>query len=217
MLRARKTEDKEERRRSILRTAHEVWRASNNHAAFNMSDVAEGAGLAKGTLYLYFPTKEALLLALLQEALGSWLDVVDDRLDAGGAWTPRRVAHMLAEELAARPMLTHLLSLMSAILEQNTPAGSVLGFKEFLRGRVLVTGARIEKRLPLLGSGQGAKLLLYCHALVTGLDQMARPAPAVQEVLKRPEMAVFRVDFTRDLQEALLALLVGFADTKTLA
>ncbi len=36
-----------------------------------MSDIAQAAGLAKGTLYLYFPTKEALFEAALAETVGT--------------------------------------------------------------------------------------------------------------------------------------------------
>jgi TetR/AcrR family transcriptional regulator, regulator of autoinduction and epiphytic fitness len=36
-----------------------------------MSDIAQAAGLAKGTLYLYFPTKEALFEAVLAETVGT--------------------------------------------------------------------------------------------------------------------------------------------------
>jgi AcrR family transcriptional regulator len=38
-------------------------------AATRMQDVAARAGLAKGTLYLYFPTKEELFFAVVREAL----------------------------------------------------------------------------------------------------------------------------------------------------
>ena len=40
--------------------------AENGFAAARLDDVAQKAGVAKGTLYLYFPDKEALFEALLQ-------------------------------------------------------------------------------------------------------------------------------------------------------
>jgi AcrR family transcriptional regulator len=38
-----------------------------------MSDVAERAGVGKGTLYLYFPTKQALFAGIVQEMMGRTL------------------------------------------------------------------------------------------------------------------------------------------------
>ena len=208
---ARKAEDKEGRRRLILGAARELW-AQASYATFNMGDVAERAGLAKGTVYIYFATKEALLLDLLHEELAGWLDVVDARLDQGGTWTPKRTAQLLAETLDERPMLTHLLALMSSILEHNVPEEAILAFKTFLRDRVAATGARVEKRLPFLREGEGARVLVVAHALVTGLQPMAVPPAVVAKVLEREDMAVFRVDFAKELTAALWALLVGLAE-----
>ena len=213
MRRARKAEDKEERRRIILGAAREIWAAGASFATFNMAEVAERAGLAKGTVYLYFATKEALLLELLREEIAEWLDVVDARLDHGGTWTPRRVAQLLAETLDERPLLTHLLALMSSILEHNIPEEVTVAFKTFLRDRVATTGARLEKRLPFLRETDGARVLVLCHALVSGLQPMAEPPAAVAKVLERPDLAMFRVDFAKDFASAVQALLVGFAET----
>jgi AcrR family transcriptional regulator len=210
--RARKAEDKEGRRKLILGVARELWGEGASFATFNMAEVAERAGLAKGTVYIYFATKEALLLALLQEDLAEWMAVVDARLDQGGAWTPRRVAQLLADTLDERPSLTHLLSLMSSILEHNVPEDATLAFKTFLRDRVAATGARLEKRLPFLREGEGARVLVLCHALVTGLQPMARPPATVERLLARPDLAVFRVDFAKEMSAAVWSMLLGFAE-----
>jgi AcrR family transcriptional regulator len=61
--RRRPTQD--ERRAAILAAALDVF-AENGFAAARLDDVAQKAGVAKGTLYLYFPDKEALFEALLQ-------------------------------------------------------------------------------------------------------------------------------------------------------
>lgn len=61
--RRRPTQD--ERRAAILAAALDVF-AENGFAAARLDDVAQRAGVAKGTLYLYFPDKEALFEALLQ-------------------------------------------------------------------------------------------------------------------------------------------------------
>jgi AcrR family transcriptional regulator len=177
-----------------------------------MAEVAERAGLAKGTVYIYFATKEALLLDLLAEEIGAWLDVVDARLDQGGTWTPKRVAQLLADTLSERQMLTRLLALMSSILEHNVPDDATLAFKTFLRDRVGATGERLERRLAFLRPGEGARVLVICHALVTGLEPMAQPPASVARVLERPDMAVFRVDFARELLGSIWALLLGMSE-----
>jgi AcrR family transcriptional regulator len=66
--RARQESQKLARRRDILAIAGDMI-AGMPFQAIAMAEVAERAGLAKGTLYLYFPSKESLFLALLEESL----------------------------------------------------------------------------------------------------------------------------------------------------
>ena len=56
------------KRGQILRAASEVFSAREFHAV-PVDDVAAAAGVGKGTLYLYFPTKEQLFYATIIEAL----------------------------------------------------------------------------------------------------------------------------------------------------
>jgi AcrR family transcriptional regulator len=58
----------EERRQGILAAALEAF-AAQGFAAARLDDVAEKAGVAKGTLYLYFKDKEALFEALILSAV----------------------------------------------------------------------------------------------------------------------------------------------------
>jgi len=56
------------KRAQILRAATEVFSAREFHTV-PVEDVAARAGVGKGTLYLYFPTKEQLFYATILEAL----------------------------------------------------------------------------------------------------------------------------------------------------
>jgi len=66
--RARRKREKEERRQSILRSAYEVFFERGFHRA-TVDDVAERAEVSKGTVYLYFESKETILAHLLLEGL----------------------------------------------------------------------------------------------------------------------------------------------------
>ena len=57
--------DREEMQRGILDAAMRVFSQRGYHAA-TIADVAEAAGLGKGTLYLYFKNKEAIAEATVQ-------------------------------------------------------------------------------------------------------------------------------------------------------
>ncbi len=64
----RKIREKEKRRREILKTAEKLFSGKKGFEA-TMDDLAEKSELGKGTLYLYFPNKERILLALTEKAI----------------------------------------------------------------------------------------------------------------------------------------------------
>jgi AcrR family transcriptional regulator len=64
--RAVSQEDKERRRAAILGAAKKVFSAKGFHAA-TIADVARTAGIAYGSIYWYFDSKEALFQALMDD------------------------------------------------------------------------------------------------------------------------------------------------------
>src|SRR4051794_37260684 len=117
--RARKDEEKQERRQAILDTAWQLFQTTA-YPALTMAEVAERAGLAKGTIYLYFKTKEQLFLALQAQQLQEWFAEIDQRLQAtheGCSTTD--LAALICASLAQRPALTRLLAILHTVLEQN--------------------------------------------------------------------------------------------------
>ncbi|MFY1832036.1 TetR family transcriptional regulator [Myxococcus fulvus] len=207
--RARKDEDKEARRRVLLDEALALYQATS-YSEVKMADVAERAHLAKGTVFLYFPTKEALFLALLEDLLFAWFARLEARLGTvEGTWTGPWLARAVAESLEPELSLTRLLAMLQTVLEQNVSVEQARRFKERLLEAMARTGALLESRLSFLHPGEGARVLVHLHALVTGLRQMADVAPVAREVLALPHMAPLRIDFTAELTTALTTLLRG--------
>ncbi|MCX7681465.1 MAG: TetR/AcrR family transcriptional regulator [Anaerolineae bacterium] len=75
--RARREREKEERRQAILQAARKVFFQKGFHRA-TVDDVAELAELSKGTVYLYFESKETLLAHLLLEGLDELLERLEE-------------------------------------------------------------------------------------------------------------------------------------------
>lgn len=116
---ARREREREERRERILDAAQHIFESKGLDVA-TMEDIADQAQLGKGTLYLYFKTKEDLLLAMAlrhqRELLGIFEDVVaEPALGVAhlrrllSAWTdhmsssPQRLRMVIARWITATP------------------------------------------------------------------------------------------------------------------
>jgi len=214
MERARKAEDKERRAQEILDAA-EALALEGGWADVTVAAVAAQAGLAKGTVFLYFPTREALGLALLERALEAWFAEVRARLHrARGSLTSAGVARTLSESLRDRRLMIELLSILGSQLEANVDEATARGFKERLMARLIAAGAALESAVPHFPPGAGIRFLLQMDALAIGLWQMSSPAPVVGRLLEEPHLRPMKVDFARELTNSLRALLEGSHERK---
>ena len=100
MKRAQTKENKLKRRADIL-AATRTLVAEGGCDSWRLEDVAALLGLAKGTLYLYFPTRRAILAALLREEMEDWWAALGSNADE---------AFALLAGLAERPLLVRLMT-----------------------------------------------------------------------------------------------------------
>ncbi len=212
------SEAQKETRRTAIMAATMALFATRDFADITMAEVAEAANVVKGTLYLYFPSKEALFLALLGEQLDEWFTAMDVGLPliTPSATAIAQVVALFDATLAERPLLTRLVALHYSILERNVDVATVHAFKLHLRDRLQATGALFERALPfVLAQGGGADALLQCQIIVVGIHSMADATPLVREMSEGPDLAIFAIDFRAYLVRMLRALLWGMAAKAT--
>lgn len=210
VLRARKEEDKDERRRALLDAARALFE-EQSYAHVKIADVAARAGLAKGTVFVYYPGKESLFLALTETLLVEWIEALERELESTrGRLGSAKAARVIASGLVERPTLTRLLAILGSVLEQEADPERIAAFKTKLVAGLASIGAVLERKLAFLGPGGGAYLLVRTYALVVGLHALCEVSPNAQKVLdERPDLAILKFDFARELESALLLLLRG--------
>jgi TetR/AcrR family transcriptional regulator, fatty acid metabolism regulator protein len=105
---------KEARRREILESAVRVF-AANGFADARIRDIAAGAGVAEGTIYLYFEGKEDLLLTAFREVVNDFCTSIRSVLSSDLPFLERieRFVGMQFERIEAHPALATVLLLES--------------------------------------------------------------------------------------------------------
>lgn len=208
--RARDAEAKEARRQDILRTAAELHEQVDFHA-LTMAAIAREAGLAKGTLYLYFKTKEELFLEVFHQHLAEWFSQLRERIgEMPAPAEPEDLGNVVAETLLARPILLRLLTLWLPTLEHNIDARTAAMSRRRLRDHMLPLGELLERKLPQLGIGDGFRVLLWVQTMIIGMYQMAHPGPAVQDALRSLDLAMFRLDLAHEISTTLATVIRGW-------
>ncbi|MCW9033481.1 MAG: TetR/AcrR family transcriptional regulator [Alphaproteobacteria bacterium] len=207
--RAIKAEQKEARREEILQAAFALYTESSFEDV-SIAAVARKAGVAKGTIYLYFQTKEEIYLAIGSGIFEQSFDRIDRNLLAvPDDSSVEAVVSALGNSLENDPIVLRLISIIHAILEKNVPFDTILEFKQKMRRRLVYSAGLIEEKLTFLSPGQGFKSLMVMHALLVGFQQMADPNPTVLKVLETPGMELFKIDLAQYMGETMYALFKG--------
>jgi AcrR family transcriptional regulator len=88
-------------RRAILDAAEQVF-ATHGYGAAKMADIAKRAGLAAGTVYKHFESKEDVFRALLERCSEEFEHVLDQQLASAPSGVPDRLLVLV------RAVLTHI-------------------------------------------------------------------------------------------------------------
>ena len=145
--------------------------ARNGYYNSRVSDVAREAGVASGTIYLYFKTKDEILVTLFREKMAAWVAYVREKI---------------RDEADAVAKIRRLVALHFSVLEKDPALAEVVQI-ELRQGHKFFRGAsahEISAYFELIGSvleeGQAAGTIRRDIAVKTAvkvlfgaMDQMA--------------------------------------------
>ena len=149
--------------------------AVEDYYGISMKRVADAAELAKGTLYLYFETKEELFLAIYSDLFNDFFDELNSQLNQMEASSSLEMASFTAGFMTSKPLLMRLMTLSHSVLENNTKAEAVIEFKQHTLQNVARTGENLERLLPFIKQGGGPSLVMAINALILGTQQLTNP------------------------------------------
>jgi AcrR family transcriptional regulator len=201
-------EDKETRRQALLDAAEALFLAHPDRVA-SVAEVAEAAGLAKGTVYLYFPSKEEMLLSLHERHVARFFAALMRLLSGRRAAGFDEVWRVTRDNLVRAPGYLPLTSRCFGLMDRDIPIASALAFKIRVGQALANAGAGLERHFPALAGGGGVTLLQHSYGLIVGLWQLMHPIERFGTALQRAELAMFKRDYEREVEQALRALWSG--------
>jgi AcrR family transcriptional regulator len=121
---SRSDEGRRERRTALLQAAIALF-ARNGFDATGVSEIARAAGVSHGTVFLYFPSKEALFRAAVLEPLQEFVRSSCEILDGEGG-PLERVHRMVREQVTGIAGERGYLQLAQAAVAQADRFGDLL-------------------------------------------------------------------------------------------
>ncbi len=190
---------KGQRRRVILEAASSLFEKTNG-ALPSVAQIAEAAGLGKGTIYIYYRTKEEIFAALLLERWFPALQILEEEFTRSELALNQRIEAFISrfvEYMRSFPTLLRLDALSKEVLERNMSQTALAAHKDASLKFLDRAGKTLESALRLQ-PGRGFKLLTRTHALTRGLWQSFGDT-----VLDCGLNQHHHPDFAEELQEAL--------------
>ena len=165
--RARSLEQKALRRRAVLQVA-ETYLLEVGYESFSMSKLAKKIGLAKGTLYLYFQTREELFLTLYDQSLIRWSQTFIDELS--DSMTSKAYSQKLFSTASADGTFLPLLIRLENMIEHNVAIPRLISSKQvfILQVEALAKVTAISLRL---SEAQAIEVVKTMGVLLIGATQ----------------------------------------------
>ena len=217
--RARSEEQRESRRRAILDTAAAML-TEMPVADLSLNELSRRVGLAKSNVLRYFESREAVLLELLDDYLGTWLAGLAEELHAGiephAALEVRadQLARILSQSLADQMVLCDLFGAQGGVLEHNVSVEVVKQHKRSSLAKLAGMSELLRRHVPELGNG--AQLFCLLSLLSAGALAAYTPPPPslLAAYVEEPALGALHMNLHDALRSAVTSTLLGVLPRK---
>ena len=176
MQRARSETAKLAREDSIL-TAAEILLRQSGYDAMTMQAVATAAGLAKGTLYLYFTSRESLVLAVHDRLFDRWIDRFAVYQHESNGFDG--FCHNFARHYADDPLFLQLAGFATALLEPQLDREAYIKSKRAMARRVKRLAGLVCQQFSIAPTA--AQKLIWGFLTIAGGTAQMTVRPTVSE------------------------------------
>jgi len=199
-------EARELRTQQLLDAAVSLWQQHPERVP-SVSEVAGMAGVAKGTVYLYFKSKEDLLLAAHARHVQAFFSALIERASQRKRMNFDDMMRLTRDHIASVSAFLPLATLVAGLRHKGVTPEVAEAFDQHIAEQLLTAGGLLCHHFPLPDATSGVRLLMRSYALILGLWQLVG---SDQPICTSPGVsAMLLPDYLSELDAALRALWQG--------
>lgn len=207
--RARSEAQKEERAAAILEAAAELLDESGL-AGTGLNAIARRVGLSKPNLYVYFESREGILLQVLNNETKNWVKAYQKKLEPLiGTSDVIATANGFADTLYRRKRYCVLFDAMATVFEQNVGIDTVVNFKRQWLDSWQPLAETFSKVFPVLGHDRSMWCLGSMTLFAATTWGHCHPSESVKKVYELEEFCHLKLDFRTAVTQHVRSFLVG--------
>lgn len=181
-------EERQEKENNILDQAVLLY-DEKNFTEFTMNELAKRCGMAKGTLFNYFPTKETLFARIMYREYDRWGTYELEQLRKYDTFTKEQYQEFIMNQtsmiLKKYIRLVRLVSMKRSIINKNIATEilekEIKGLDQMIKRLSLLT----EKRVDFLTKEQIYNLYMTRHVILVGVYSLATSPGNIEKLREK--------------------------------
>ena len=195
---------KADKAQSFVIAAYDLYK-EQSFEAIKMSDIAKVAGVSKGTLFLYYKTKESLFMEIMFQEYEKRFARFENMLLPLETMTLESFKILFLNEMESildqDSVFVRLIAIKSTVLEKNIDYETMVKVSVGLFTLLEKIVQLLTNRLPVLTAESYFELLQAQNAIIIGYANKASLPIAMHQVLGDHKWEGYRVNFKKhDLQ-----------------
>lgn len=200
-------EDKLRKRESILDAAQYLW-ATQTDRLSSMDALAQASGVAKGTLYLYFRSKEEVMLALHERDIEEFFGRMIERAQQAEPMQVEDLVQLVTNAVRHSSTFLPLSSVCMGLMERHIPHETTIAFKKRIYERLNNALNALQNQFPALTHLN----MMQAYALMLGLWQLLQQSSLHQKIELSSSCChevINEANFLQVLNDSLMTLFNG--------
>jgi len=195
-MRARSKEHKQTKRLLILEAAKKIIDKSG-FSSLTIDQVVQNCRFSKGTFYIYFKSREEIILEILKNDFEIWFDHFKKYLAKSKEPFDSDFIKFWLKEIQKQPRLLSGLAYLHAALEPDSAEELIYQFKNFLFDKIRAVHYQIVQRFsPFVSIETLSHFLLIFTGVSVGLKMQSITSIPVKNVFEKyPDLRILRGDF----------------------